>query len=96
MSTLEDQDVVEGDAASIILNPVMKRRPAVPTPRIQSFEDIHTIEEPKTVSADQKKAKLEGKISAALILSKNKDFPDTVRASFREKADRYKKELASI
>ena len=92
-------DIMEGDAANIILNPQRRVcpdfKPAIP-PIQQVQEDCLGLEIEKPLSPDQKKKKLKELIAAALVMSRNKSFPEAVRARFLDKVAKYEKELSTL
>ena len=54
------------------------------------------LEIEKPLSPDQKKKKLKELIAAALVMSRNKSFPEAVRARFLDKVAKYEKELSTL
>jgi hypothetical protein len=96
MDEREDQEIVEGDSASIILTPLKRMRTAPVLPPVPKPEEFYNISEEDALSKEQRKKKLEVSIAAAINMSKNKNFPEDVRKRFLEKIKGYKKELFSL
>lgn len=82
---------VEGEAAKIIVS--LKPRTKAPEP---PKEETFSMDDDLNSTPEQKIKKLQASITAAIQMSHNRTFPETVRKKLLEKVKVYEKEIEQL